>query len=211
VLRLTVRLAGSPTVRLVAPRTARPVLLPTARLVLRLTARLAVSLTVRLVLRLTARLAVSLTVRPVLRPTARLAVSQTARLVAPRTARPGLLPTARPVLRLTGRLAVSPTVRLVTPQTVRPGSAGRMARLRDRRTVRKARRAVVAASVPRGRIADAEMTGRRSASARDDPRPARTTGTVLEVRLRRTSRVRLVRRFPIRSAPTSSTRRHGPS
>jgi hypothetical protein len=138
---------------------------------------------------------------------------------AHQTAHPVLSQTARPVLRLTVRLAVSPTGPLMAPQTgplmapqtVRPGSAGRMARLRDRPTVREARRAMAAATAPRGRIADAGMTGRRSASARDDPRPARTTGTVLEVRLRRTSRVRPVRRFPIRSAPTSSSRRHGTS
>jgi hypothetical protein len=140
---------------------------------------------------------------------------------APRTARPGLRPTARPVLpqtartglRLTGPRAVSRTGRLVAPpQIVRLRSVAMMARLRDRPTAREVHRAMAAATAHRGRIADAEMTGRKSDQERGGPsRPARTTGAAREVRLRHTSRVRPARRFPIRSAPTSSTPKRGPN
>jgi hypothetical protein len=169
-----------PTVRLVPPRTGRLVLLPIVRLVL-----LPI---VRSGLRRTGRLVPPRTVRS--------GLPRTVRLVPPRTVRSGLPRTAR--------MALLPIGRLVAPRTVRLGRPGRMARLLGLPAGREDRRAMAVVTAHRGRLADAEVTGRRSVPEAGDPRPGLMRGAVPEGRLRRTSRVRPARRFPIRSAPSSS-------
>ena len=168
-----------PTGRLVLPRTVRLVLLPTVRSVLPRTGR------------------------PVLLPIVRTALLPIARLVLPRTVRTALLPTGRPVPPQTVRTALPPIGRLVAPRTVRPGRPGRMARLLGLPAAREARRAMAVVTAHRGRIADAEVTGRRSVPEAGDPRPGLMRGAVPGGRLRRTNRVRPAHRFLIRSAPSS--------
>jgi hypothetical protein len=148
----------------------------------------------------TARPVLLPTARPVLPPTGRPVLPRTGRPVLPRTGRPVLLPTACPVLPRTGRPVLLPTGQ--------PGRPGRMVRLRGLSAVREDR-AMAVPTARRGRIA--EVTGRKNVPEAGDPRTGRTRGVVPEVRSRRTSRVRPARRFPIRSAPSSSIPKHGPS
>jgi hypothetical protein len=187
VLLPTVRLVLLPTVRSVLPRTGRPVLLPIVR-----TALLPI-----------ARLVLPRTVRTALLPTGRLVAPRTVRPVPPQTVRTALLPTGRPVPPQTVRTALPPIGRLVAPRTVRPGRPGRMARLLGLPAAREDRRAMAVVTAHRGRIADAEVTGRRSVPEAGDPRPGLMRGAVPGGRLRRTNRVRPAHRFLIRSAPSS--------
>jgi hypothetical protein len=177
-----------PTVRLVLPRTVRTVLPRTGHLVPLPIGRPVPPRTVRSVLRRTVRLVLLPIGRLVPRPTVRSVSLRTGHLVPRRTVRTALLPTGL----------------LVAPRTVRPGRPGRMARLLGLPAAREDRRAMAVVTAHRGRIADAEVTGRRSVPEAGDHRPALTRGAGPGDRLRRTSRVRPARRFPIRSAPSNS-------